>query len=931
MFLFCVICIILAGKMIKEDFKNYSTQEFKSKDEEIAYLKSLINAKTEHLADSVEGSVKDQEGVVSDILRKYRELPKSAEVNRYIALEDSHISTLALGLEPEEHDEQIQKLVDIFIGQGIANTFAVLDKMQNEHLSDDFHRFLVQYVQNYDTSKNFGNYKETKKGTERKLFEIIMQSKVDDKEKANDPKQVISLMERFYAGMLAISDNLKPEKNQEYFSIEIAKPRGDSHIRFFVSVPLEYVDLLQKQILALYPKAKVIEHKNDFNVFLDDGKSFGCVAKSEKTPALPLKRYTEFTADPIAVTVSAFSKLESLSEGAALQIVLRPSGEKFLKEYGKMLDKIREGESLKKVLENKTVFGYAKNALIDSLSDKDNKKEKKVSYADEEAIKLIGEKLNSTIVDTNIRLVVSTDSTIRSHQVLGELSSSFRQFTEAKGNSMTFKEIKDKNLSQFFKHFIYRYFDEAESFPLNLQELATICHFPEGVNESDFAELKQYESKQAPAPMELLKKGVLMGKNKYRGLETDVYYGKEDRVRHFYCIGQTGTGKTTLLRNMIVQDIKNGEGVCFIDPHGSDIQDILANIPKERLDDVIYFDPADVTRPMGLNMLEYDLRFPEQRIYVVNELLAIFNKLFDMKVAGGPMFEQYFRNAAMLVMEHPESGNTLLEISRVMADSSFRRMKMEHCKNPLVKQFWKAAEETSGEQGLENYVPYVTSKFDGFLSNDIMRPIVVQEKSAFNFLDIMDSKKIFLVNLSKGRLGELNANLLGLILVGKIFMAALTRDPKNNPPDFYLYIDEFQNVTTDSIAQILSEARKYRLSLNIAHQYISQLQDNIKNAVFGNVGSMAVFRVSSDDAQYLEKQFLPTFNSSDIMRLDNFNAYLKLLASGTPQKPFNIVTLSPDIGNKEIVGAIKELSSLKYGKPRAEVEEIIMQKFDLIS
>jgi molybdopterin-guanine dinucleotide biosynthesis protein len=917
--------------MTKEDFLNYNTQEFKSKDDEIAYLKSVIAGKTEELANSPESTQEAQENIVSDILRKYRELPKSPQVHEQIALDDSHITTLALGLEPEEHDEQIQKLIDIFISSGIVNTFEVLDKLKNDHLSDDFHRFLVQYVQNYESPQKFGGYRETKRSVERKLFEIVMQSKVDEKERVNDPKQLIALMERFYAGMLSITNDGKPDHNKEYFSIEVAKPQGSSHIRFFVSVPIEYVDLLQKQILALYPKAKVLEHKNDFNVFIDNGQSAGAYGKSFKTPALPIKRYSEFTADPIAVIVSALSKMESADEGAALQIVMRPSGEKFLKEYGKMLDKVKNGESLKKILENKTVLGFAKNTFMDVVVPKDEKKEKKVSYADEEAIKLIGEKLNSTIMDTNIRLVVSSQSVVRSHQILGELSSYFKQFTETKGNSIFFEEIKHSHSQRYFKHFIYRYFDEQESFPLNLQELATICHFPEGVSESDFSELKQYESKQAPAPMELCKSGVLMGLNKYRGIETKVFYGKEDRVRHFYCIGQTGTGKTTLLRNMIVQDIKNGEGVCFIDPHGSDIQDILANIPKERIDDVIYFDPADVTRPMGLNMLEYDHRFPEQKIYVVNELLAIFNKLFDMKVAGGPMFEQYFRNAAMLVMEHPESGNTLLEISRVMADSSFRRMKLEHCKNPLVKQFWKAAEETSGEQGLENYVPYVTSKFDGFLSNDIMRPIVVQEKSAFNFLDIMDSKKIFLVNLSKGRLGELNANLLGLILVGKIFMAALTRDPKDNPPDFYLYIDEFQNVTTDSIAQILSEARKYRLSLNIAHQYISQLQDNIKNAVFGNVGSFAVFRVSSDDAQYLEKQFLPTFNASDIMRLENRNAYMKLLADGTPQKPFNMVTLAPDKGNKDIVSAVKELSSLKYGNKREEVEEIIMKKFDLLN
>jgi hypothetical protein len=382
---------------------------------------------------------------------------------------------------------------------------------------------------------------------------------------------------------------------------------------------------------------------------------------------------------------------------------------------------------------------------------------------------------------------------------------------------------------------------------------------------------------------------------------------------------------------MIIQDIKNGDGVCFIDPHGSDIEDILANIPRERIDDVVYFDPAYTARPMGLNMLEFDPAYPEQKTFVVNELLAIFYKLFDMKVAGGPAFEQYFRNSALLVMEHPESGSTLLEIGRVLADKQFRDLKLSHCKNPIIKQFWENAERTSGEQSLANFVPYITNKFDVFISNDIMRPVIAQEKSVFNFRDIMDKKKILLVNLSKGRLGEINANLIGLVLVGKILMAALSRvdiiGAGKVPNDFYLYIDEFQNITTDSIATILSEARKYRLSLTIAHQYTAQLKPEIKNAVFGNVGSMAVFRVSVDDAEFLAKQFAPVFTAQDIIKLDNYNCYMKMLANGTPAKPFNMATLRPPEGQPLIVPKIKELSYLKFGQDRAEVEGEIMARY----
>jgi len=314
-------------------------------------------------------------------------------------------------------------------------------------------------------------------------------------------------------------------------------------------------------------------------------------------------------------------------------------------------------------------------------------------------------------------------------------------------------------------------------------------------------------------------------------------------------------------------------------------------------------------------------------------MMGIFNKLFDMKAGGGAMFEQYFRNSAGLVMEHPQSGNTLLEIGRVLANKEFRDMKLRYCKNPIIKQFWQNAEQTTGEQGLENFVPYITSKFDSFISNEIMRPVVAQQKSAFNFREIMDTKKILLVNLSKGRLGEINANLIGLVLVGKILMAALSRVDSigQDLPPFYLYIDEFQNVSTDAISQILSEARKYGLGLHMAHQFIAQLDEGIKNAVFGNVGSMAVFRVSSEDAQYLEKRFLPQFSADDIMKIPNRNAYLQMLGNGSPLPPFNIATLSLDqVATKNppgIADKIKQISYLKYGKPREEVETDIMRRY----
>ena len=432
-----------------------------------------------------------------------------------------------------------------------------------------------------------------------------------------------------------------------------------------------------------------------------------------------------------------------------------------------------------------------------------------------------------------------------------------------------------------------------------------------------------------PAPLDIQQSGILLGTNDYRGIKTEIHFAAEDRLRHMYVIGQTGTGKSAFLTSMIVQDILNGDGCCFIDPHGDDVMKILANIPPERYDDVVYFDPSYTERPMGLNMLEYDKDRPEQKTFVINEMLGIFNRLFDMKAQGGAGFEAMFRNVTQLVMEHPESGNTLLEISRTLSDKEFRDYKLSKNKNPMIHQYWKNAEATTGEQGLSNWVPYINSKIDPFLTNDIMRPVVAQEKSSFNIREIMDNKKIFLVNLSKGKLGEQNSYLIGLILVGKFLQAALGRTDSDHRPEFYLYIDEFQNVTTPSIAQILSEARKYKLSLNMAHQFIGQLPEDIKSAVFGNVGSKVAFRVGPDDAAYLEKEFSPEFNQGDIMKIENLNCYVKLLSNSTPQKPFSMKTKFAPAGNPDQVEMLKQMSYTKYGRDRTEVEDEIMAKYNL--
>ncbi|MCK5475850.1 MAG: TraM recognition domain-containing protein, partial [Candidatus Pacebacteria bacterium] len=373
----------------------------------------------------------------------------------------------------------------------------------------------------------------------------------------------------------------------------------------------------------------------------------------------------------------------------------------------------------------------------------------------------------------------------------------------------------------------------------------------------------------------------------------------------------------------------NGEGVCVIDPHGDLVEDALSNIPKHRAEDVVLFDPSIIQKPMGLNLLEYDENYPEQKTFVINEMIKIFDKLYDLKSTGGPMFEQYMRNAMLLIMDDPESGSTLIEISKVLADEEFRKYKLSKCKNFTVVNFWeKEAQKAGGEAALANMVPYITSKLTQFISNDTMRPIIGQQKSSINFREIMDNKKILLVNLSKGKIGEMNAYLLGLVIVGKLLVASLSRTdiPQEQREDFYFYIDEFQNFTTDSISTILSEARKYRLSLNIAHQFLGQLPEDIQKSVFGNVGTITSFRIGPEDAEFMSKQFAPVFNEQDLINIDNFNAYTKLMIKGTISQGFNMATYPPKKGSPEIAEAVRQLSILKYGKDRQVVEREIQER-----
>jgi hypothetical protein len=908
-------------------------ESFKTPQEELEYLR----ARVKEVEQSYESKqfVPSPEHVVTEAITTYAAQKPEHVLAPVMQMPHAEQQAVMLDLAPETHDEKIADLIELIQTKGILNAIGVVSKMDNPHLADDFHRFLVAYIQEGYPAYGVKEGTPIFRALHRTLFEVSVPDNMRSKGEQS-LKEIVSMMEQVYAGILTIGDD---SSGNEHFTLEIANPVGRGDFMFYISVPDSKIELFKKQIHSFFPDIVLVEQPNDFNIFTYGGDHALGYMTHTTTPVRMLKTIEQFDTDPLKAMLNVLSNLDTMDEGASIQLIFKPVGSFYEKNYNTAIRKMQEGKSspqelyvrnttLSKMYKGVASFANDTSKLFDKKKEDGTEPEK--PKVDSSLLEHTQQKVTHPIVSTNLRIAASAKLKTRADAILRDIASAFNQFKLPTGNNLKLQLLEGRSEGTFIYDFSYRTFNDHYDVPLNLAEVATMFHFP-GLNDVKNPQLKTQKSMTAPAPLELPQDGIQLGFNEHAGRATPITMSVTDRLRHMYVIGQTGTGKTNFLKSMIIQDIKNGDGVCMIDPHGSDIQDILANIPPERLEDVIYFDPAYVDRPMALNMLEYDVRFPEQKTFVVNELFSIFQKLYGGNPESmGPMFEQYFRNATMLVIEDPETGNTLLDVSRVMSDDAYRKLKLSRCRNPVVVQFWEEiAQKAGGEAALQNIVPYITSKFDVFLANDIMRPVIAQEKSSFNFRQIMDEKKILLVNLSKGRLGDINSSLIGLILVGKILMAALSRvdQPQQGLNPFYLYVDEFQNITTDSIATILSEARKYKLSLHIAHQFIGQLTDSIKNAVFGNVGTLAVFRVGADDAQYLEQQFAPRFTAGDIMNINNFNCYLKMLANGVPQEPFNVATLAAPNGNIDVVQDLKMYSYLKYGRDKALVDAEIMSKY----
>lgn len=711
----------------------------------------------------------------------------------------------------------------------------------------------------------------------------------------------IDAMEQVFASLFSIKKGGWKQKFsfQPSISFEIVAREGS--INFYVWCPTKFKDMVEKQINGAYPDAEIVEVP-EYNIFTEDGKvaykSFQLRAENYK----PIKTFKDLPVDPLSSITSVLAKMGE-NEAAAIQILISPAESKWQKDGSSFVSETKKRESDPE----KAKF---------SVSGK--------------ALEAVENKISKPGFEVSIRAVVVSPTSELAKTHLGNISAAFEQFSSEFNG---FKSRKIRHKASFMEDFLYRYqpmfhFWGNRPSILNSEELATIFHFP---NRSiTTPNIQWLNAKRAPAPSQIPEEGLFLGMSVFRGIKRRVCISDDDRRRHIYIIGATGTGKSELLKQMMLQDIKEGKGICFIDPHDT-VRQLLPLIPPERVEDVIYFNPADTERPMGLNLLE--AKTEDQKHFVATSVINLMYKLFDPYKTGivGPRFEHGVRNAMLTAMA--EEGNTFIEVVRIMTDSRFVQELLPKVKDPMVRRYWTDQIAQTADFHKSEVLDYTVSKFGRFVTNRMMRNIIGQSKSSFSFREVMDQGKILLIDLAKGELGEENSSFLGLILVPRILMAAMSRQdtPEDQRRDFYLYVDEFQNFATPDFAVILSEARKYRLNLCVANQFIGQMEEEVKNAVFGNVGTKISFRVGVTDASYLAREFAPVFSEEDLLNIERFNAFVKTIVHNEPVPPFSIDT-TKDMNeikkqeNPRIAQIIKEMSRLKYGRDVREVEAEIARR-----
>ena len=712
---------------------------------------------------------------------------------------------------------------------------------------------------------------------------------------------------------------------QRHISLEIIATHG--RVNFYTAVPVALVSVVQQAVVSAYPAAR-LEEVEEHNIFNPVGKLSGTIGgemELKEDYIKPIATFQETKRDTMAALLNSLSELQD-EDGAGIQILLRPAKEDWAQ---KAIQHAKDKKDGKEKLGPAQFFKGMGSALWKPPEAKEGET-KQLTNLEQGEIDAIENKTKNAGYETLIRVVASSNTVNRSQSVLNNIVATFALFDAPGKNGFKYSEARD--IESFVTAYILRFFPpENDQNILNSVELATVFHFPDD-SQTHTSQIERQASKQVDGPRNMPTEGLLMGYNVFRGVKKEIRLSDNDRRRHLYIVGQTGTGKSTILENLALQDMLDGKGFAFVDPHGDTVEKLMGMVPKERIDDVVYFCPADMDYPMGLNLFEFDT--PDQKDFLIQEAINMLYKLYDPQRQGiiGPRYEHWFRNASLTLMADP-AGSTFIDIPKVFTDNNYAKQKLKHVTDQTVLDFWNKEMAQTSDYHKSEVLGWFVSKFGAFLSNEMMRNIIGQTESAFNLREIMDEGKILFVNLSKGRTGELNSKLLGMIFVMKFQSAAMSRAniPEDQRRDFSLYVDEFQNFSTDSFSSILSEARKYRLNLIVANQFISQLTDEIRDAVFGNVGSVVSFRTGASDADFLVKQFSPTFDVDDLVRLPNFNAVSRVMANNIPSQPFSVAMLPP-LGheNAKLADALKKMSQLKHGKPKAVVEETIFKRLETL-
>ena len=764
---------------------------------------------------------------------------------------------------------------------------------------------------------------------------VARSSDIDAKDHIQSMKQNIELMNQVYKNFYAIFD--EGWKNKEFgnnaISMEILVEK--EVIKFILWVPSDHLMTVEKMIASFYTGA-VVENIRQPKI-LEAGKYFaGGEFTLTKDSVHPLKTYESFEADPMDSILSAFSNI-SRDEKVWIQILVEPLHENWLKKMRKTADDIKEGKK-------KLWFWWIIQKLRDSgkkeTSEKEQK-EKKHSFSQQQ-LSDFDKKMDDELFRVKIRTIATSPDKQRPRKIIDDISRLFNQYNYIGLNTLKFNKAQD--LQTFARHYSLRilYPDTSlltnilkfnPSTVLNIKELSSIIHFPHGrFNQNPRIAWQKF--KVIPAPDDLPSEGIVVGYNNYWGVKREIRITDKDRFRHIYILGQTGTGKSTIMLTQAIDDMDNGRGFTFIDPHGEAVEFLLRHFPKERIDDLIYFDLWNTAYPIGLNPLEVSPDDSDEKDVVTNDLVEMFIQMYGHEIFG-PRIQDYFRNACLLLMDQPEGG-TIVDIMRLFTDEAFAEAKIRNLKDPVVAAWWNKTYKKMGDREKAEIIPFIQAKFWPFTTGVYVRNIIGQSKSAFKMYDAMQQKKIILMNLAKGISGEETSKLIGKIIAMQVKLSALKRakiEEKDRVPH-YLYVDEFQNYVSQSFESIMSEARKYRLGLVVAHQYTDQLKQgglwgelDLSKTIFGNIGNMFVYKVGAPDAEFLAKEFEPEFSQTDLTSTEAFMGACKISINNQQTRPFSFKAKIPYVleakNPPEKVQIIKQISSLKRGTKRELVDKEI--------